>query len=373
MTARCPIVIGIVAMLLLVAMMSGITQADVGPIDHDVVVRLDNCDIRWINSFNPYSIIVTNDTANFNTNAGEFGLQIWSDAQIDLFIDRWEPYTWGPYSFNALGTGANASFVLSGVNPGSTYDITIDDVTTRQYTASGELSWTLSSITDSTVFIRLVSTSPIFTSSPIIALYSETDWEYDVRVFPTPGVGPNSQVTLTVEKMAWWMTWEYNIWQLHGSPPHKGEFEVSIRATGPGGSSWQNFTVYVYAEDIGFTSSPQLNIQKFGQYSYTVEGYPDYARFAALEYPSWLHWNPFKHSFDGQAIKAGTFQVSVTIYTNDLAEVQTWTITVTEGEHTPGFADTTPSIGSDLSLLYIAIGGGAIFVMLTAFFFGRRR
>ncbi len=371
---RCLAIILCLAVVSVPGMLSSDVSADI-PVDTGVIVRLDNCDIHWDNTFSPYSVYATNDTANFNTLAGEYGLQVWADDQIDLYLTKWYPYSYGPYGFELTGSGANARFNLSGLQPWAVYRLTIGDASSIvSADEQGRITWNVSAITEVFVQLDLISTTPIFTSSPEIAIYSQGYvWSYDIRVFPTKGIGPKSDVKITIEQKPSWMTYEYNIWQLHGTPPHVGQYDVHIRATNVNGNSWQNFTVFVYAEDIGITSSPLLSIQKFDQYRYEVKGYPSYAQYKAIAYPSWLHWNTFTHTFDGQALKSGSYKVNISISTNDRIAYQSWTITVNDQPHEPGWSDTKPWIGSDLSLLYMAIGGGAMFCLLIMFFFARRR
>lgn len=332
----------------------------------NVEFRLDNCSITWTSTFEPYYVEITNDTAIFADDGGEFSITVWSGSEIDIDITTWEPYTDTLLQATMTGSDDDAIFWFGGVQPGSNWLLSINGASqVLTANATGYLSWDIIGIDSEDVKLSYYNSPPAFTNSPDLVLLDFTEYVYNVGVWPY-----NAKVTVVTKPD--WLTWEYNILQLHGTPFGAGSYPVSLKATNQYGSTYLNWTITVYADGPAFSSNPSLVINKFDDYFYQVSVTPDYLTVVCLEKPSWLTFNSHKLQLYGQAIRAGAFDVKLTAYNPDGQVYQNFTITVNDVDPYDGWSTHDPEIGMDMVTIYILIAAGIAFIIIVATFMRRR-
>lgn len=352
---------------LLVAILVLSTSAQAVLIEGDgVIFRLDNCDITWNSDFEPYYVAISNDTATFADDGGEFSLRVWATGQIYIDMLHWGPYSTSLLHATIVGTGADASFRFSGVQPGSTWRLTVNDEH-QSLTASidGAIDFSLLSIDSEDIWLSYQSSPPAFTNSPDSSVLDFTPYYYRAEVWPTG-------TTVSVITKPHWLTWNKYTNELHGTPRLAGAYDCSLLATNQHGQTYLNWTITVYADGPAITSNPPLVVNKFDDYSYRITATPSYLTLTPLEYPSWLSWNPYTSTLSGKAIRAGTFDVSIRASNPDGVVYQNFTITVNDLIRDPDWSDGQPRADYGSIMLYVIVGAAIAFVLLV-FAFVRRR
>lgn len=353
---------------LLVAILVLSTSVQAVQISGDgVIFRLENCDITWASDFEPYYVEISNDTATFADEGGEFALRVWASEQIYIDVLHWGPYSSTLLHATIMGANADATIRFSGVQPGSTWELKVnDEYQTLTGSVDGSLDFTLLSIETEDVWLSYQSSPPAFTNSPDSSVLDFTPYHYRAEVWPL-----NSEVNVISKPH--WLSWNKYTRELHGTPKLAGDYYCSLMATNQHGHTYLNWTITVYADGPAIISSPPLVVNKFDDYEYKIIATPSYLTIKPLEYPSWLSWNPHKSTLSGQAIRAGTFDVKLMASNPDGVVYQNFTITVNDLVRDPDWTDGTPKTDFSSTMLYVVVGAAIAFIILVFAFMGRRR
>lgn len=333
-------------------------------IDTPILFILNNTEVTLWDTYDPYYIEVTNDTMTLATVAGEFSMTFWVDGDLDVNVTTFRPYTDTTLAANFVGAGVSGTLVYGGVQPGAVYNAEwdgVDDLITAD--EDGNLSIPITAVVDSDLIISMVSSPPVFTTSPDIVAWELEWYSYDAEAYPSDAV-------ITAITIPYWIYWDEDDTAMVGLPRDPGTFSVSLMATNGEGTSYQNWTITIYPQELGFMSSPDLTITKFDDYSYFVDYYPDDADLKCLEKPTWLHLNEHTDELSGYANRAGSFDVVLRITLGTSVAYQNFTITVNDVDHAPSWLDTPSTVDINELLFYVLIAAGVGFILLV--FYMRR-
>jgi len=333
-------------------------------IDTPILFILNNTEVTLWDTYDPYYIEVTNDTMTLATVAGEFSMTFWADGDLEVNVTTFRPYTDHTLVANFIGVGVSGILVYGGVQPGAVYNAEWDGVDNPiTADASGNLTIPITAVVDSVLLLSMLSSPPVFTTSPDIVAWEMEWYFYDADVYPDDAV-------ITAVTIPYWCWWDENNWNLGGYPRDPGAFQVSLRATNSEGSTYQNYTITIYSQEIGFISSPDLNVEKFENYRYDIDYYPEDADLKCLVKPTWLHLNEYTDTLDGYANRAGSFDVVLRITIGHAVAYQNFTITVNDVDSPPDWKDTPSFMDINKALFYILIAAGVAFILLV--FYMRR-
>lgn len=326
-------------------------------IDTPVLFILGDVEVTLWDMYDPYYIEVTNDTLNIATVAGEFPMTYWSDGSVDVNVTTFKPYTNTFFVASLSSSGDDLDLRFGGFQPGATFTVVIGGVSSIETAdGAGYLIINVENIISTTLSISYLHTPPVFTTSPDIVANEMVWYVYDADVYPSDAV-------VTIEEKPYWLYWDEDSYSLIGYPRDLGTFEVRLKATNSYGTSWQNWTIYIYSHEIGFTSNPDLTIDKFDYYEYEVDYYPPSAVCKVLLIPTWLHFNEYTDTLKGTALKAGSYNVVIRVTLGHAVAYQNFTITVNDVSD-PSWLDHDMSIDAGTLLFYILIGGGVVFMMI---------
>lgn len=364
---------GLIAALLVLTMLltpSTVTAYPENPgegvtIDYPVLFVLNNTEVTLWDTYDPYYIEVTNDTMTLASVAGEFSITFWVDGDLEVNATTFRPYTDQTLVAVFTGAGVSGTLVYGGVQPGAVYNAEwdgTDDLITAD--ADGNLSIPITNVVDSTLRLSMVSSPPVFSTSPDIVAQAMLWYYYDAEAYPDDAV-------ITAVTIPYWIHWDPESTDMIGLPRDLGVFPVSLMATNSEGTTYQNWTITIYPQDIGFMTSPDLTVTKFDEYEYEMGYYPEDAVLKCLEKPTWLHFNEHTDTLDGLANKAGSFDVVLRITHGPMVAYQNFTITVNDITEPPTWLDTPSTIDMSHAMFYILLGVGVAFMLLV--FYMRRR
>jgi hypothetical protein len=338
---------------------------DVIEINTPVLFVLGNIDVTMWSEYDPYYIEVTNDTLTYATVAGEFPMTFWATGAVDFNITTFSPYADTFLEGDLTSAGEDLYLRIGGFQPGAVVRHVIDgSLASTTVDGAGYLHLNITNIVDTHIELSIVITPPMFTTSPDIVAHEMEWYTYQVGVFPSDAV-------VTAVELPYWMYWDDETLSMVGLPRDPGTFECRLMATNGFGVSWQNWTIYIYTQDLGFSSNPLLVVDKFDQYEYDVMYYPPNADCKVLIKPIWLHFNEYTDSFDGQANQVGSFNVVIRITLGHAVAYQNFTIVVNDIVSPPSWLDTPSVIDMDHAMFYILLGVGVAFMLLV--FYMRRK
>lgn len=333
-------------------------------IETPILYRLSDVDVTVWDQYDPYYIEVTNDTLTLATVAGEFSMQFWATGEMNVNVTRFLPYTDQMFRAHITSAGEDMTLNFGGFAPGSVYLATTDSTSwSETANETGWLEITMSNVVDDHLSLTMQSSPPVFTTSPDIIAWALEWYSYDADVYP-------EDATITAITIPYWCWWDEHNWDLGGFPRDSGIFPVSLKASNSEGTVYQNFTITIYNQDIGFLSSPDLSVEKFDDYSYDVNYYPEDADLKCLVKPTWLHFNEHTDQLTGYANRAGSFDVVLRVTHGESVAYQNFTITVTDIIDPPDWNDTPSFMDINKALFYILIAAGVGFILLV--FYMRR-
>lgn len=366
---------GLIAALLVFTMLlipSTVTAYPENPgegitIECPVIFHTDNVNTTLWSEYDPYYIEVTNDTITLATVAGEFSMQFWANDDIEFNITTFEPYGETLLEGLLVGSGTeDLKFHFGGLQPSAVYGHQIDgSLSSTTVNETGWLNLNINNI-DANCPIRIFLnwSPPVFTTSPDISAQAMIWYYYDAGAYPSDAV-------ITVVTLPYWLYWNEDNTDMIGLPRDLGSFPVSLKATNEKGTIYQNWTITIYPQDLGFMSNPDLTVTKFDSYFYLVDYYPENADLKCLVNPTWLHLNEHTNTLEGYANKAGTFNVVLRITLGPMVAYQNFTITVNDVVGPPSWLDTPSTMDMDHAMFYILLGVGVAFILLV--FYMRRK
>lgn len=330
----------------------------------NVTFKTNTFTASWQATFEPYYFTLTNDTMTFADDGGEFSITVYSSQLVQLTITTWQPFNDNILIMTAAGSNQPAQFIFSGVQPGAVYELDLAGVKSLiTADAQGNLHFSSAHIGSSlSISLRMISTPPAFANSPIITMWDHGYWEYAIEIYPA-----NSG--LIIEKMPYWMSYDKINNILSGDVMSDGSYYVSLHAFNIYGDTWLNFTITVNCGSPRFTSSPELVLNKFDYYEYHITYFPSSGVITPLKYPQWLKWNNHDNTLSGQAIRTGSFDVSLKLENSDGVAYQNFTIVVNAIPVPNTNAGGGLSIDLDLTLLYVLIAVGVGFILFIAYTF----
>lgn len=338
---------------------------DVIEISVPILYRMGDVDVTMWSEYDPYYIEVTNDTLMYATVAGEYPMTFWASGAVAFNITTFSPYGDIFLEGDLTSAGEDLYLRIGGFQPGAVVRHVIDgSLSSTTVDGAGYLHLNITNIVDVHIELSIVITPPMFTTSPDIVANEMVWYSYQVGVFP-------SGTTVTAVELPYWMYWDDETLSMVGLPRDPGTFECRLMATNGFGVSWQNWTIYIYTQEIGFSSNPLLVVDKFDLYQYDVAYYPPNADCKVLVKPIWLHFNEYTDTFDGQAFQVGSFNVVIRITIGHAVAYQNFTITVNDVVGPPSWLDTPSTMDMGHAMFYILLGVGVAFMLIV--FYMRRK
>ena len=335
-------------------------------IETPVLYRLSDVDVTVWDQYDPYYIEVSSDMLTLATVAGEFSMQFWTTGEMDVNITRFLPYTDQMFMAHITSAGEDLTFNFGGFAPGSVCLVTTDSTSwSETANETGWLEISIVHVVDEHLSLTLQSSPPVFITSPNISMRELEGYNYHAETYP-------GDVVISAVTIPDWCWWDDDNARLGGYARDPGAFPVSLKAVGPEGTAWQNFTITVYPWDIAFLSSPDISVTKFDQYEYGVSYYPPDADCKCLVKPIWLRFNEYTDTLEGHANRAGTFDVVLRITYGTSVAFQNFTITVADLPSNPSWSGGTPQADYSSIMLYVIVGAAIAFILLV-FAFMRRR
>jgi hypothetical protein len=177
---------------------------------------------------------------------------------------------------------------------------------------------------------------PVITSTPVTSATKDEPYSYNVDA--TDSDGDSLTYSLTTKPSG--MTINSSTGMINWTPNATGYFNVTVRVSDGELSDTQSYTITVSDDNHSpvITSSPVTSATKDEPYSYNVDATDsdgDFLTYSLTIKPSGMTINSSSGMISWTPSTEGYFNVTVRVFDGELSDTQSYTITVSDDNHSP--------------------------------------